>query len=250
MTQKAKAPFLEEDGEVLEEDSKPVAAAERLISILNIFVGSRGPLSLAEISRRTGLYKSTILRLAKTLLDHEYLIRTDDGNFHVGPVVLQLSTSYQNSVQPQEIVVPILRELMERTGETASYVVPRDNFRICLYRVDSPHPLRDHGLPGDVAPLDKGAAGRIFLAFAHPNDPKYDEVRKKKIAVTRGELHEGMVGLAAPVFDADNNVIGVIGLTGPDSRFRQPAMATMEKHLRAAADLLTDRLGRRVKRSR
>ena len=45
-----------------------VAAVNRALSILVAFDGQAAPLSLSELSRGTGLYKSTILRLLESLL--------------------------------------------------------------------------------------------------------------------------------------------------------------------------------------
>ena len=42
------------------------------------------------------------------------------------------------------MVLPELRALVEATGESAAYHVRQGATRLCLYRVDSPHPIRDH----------------------------------------------------------------------------------------------------------
>lgn len=231
-----------EEDEIAGQD-KPVAAAERLISILDAFIGANPYLTLSEIARRTGLYKSTILRLMVTLLSRGYLVRTNNGEFHVGPICLQLGAAFQNAVQPQDVVVPVLRQLVEQTRETASYVVPRGDFRICLYRVDSPQVLRDHGAPGDISPLKLGAAGHIFTAFSEPENPEYRHLREQMFAITYGELHKGMAGIAAPVFDHAGKVIGMIGLTGPETRFGPAAVARMQEPLLLAARTVTERIG-------
>lgn len=229
-------------------DGKPVAAAERLISILDAFVGAGPRLTLSELSRRTGLYKSTILRLMTTLLSHGYVTRTEGGEYSVGSVILQLASSFQNAVQPQEVVLPLLRQLVDHTGESASYVVPRDGFRITLYRVDSPQVLRDHGAPGDIAPMDRGSAGLILNAFANLHDPEGQPYRDHMVAITYGEIHEGMAGMAAPVFGPERNVIGVVALSGPETRFDAAAVAAMEEPLIAVARSLTERIGGDPKR--
>lgn len=231
------------DDESYPSEDKPVAAAERLISILDAFVGAQSRLSLAELSRRTKLYKSTILRLLSTLLSHGYLTRTEAGEYAVGPVILRLASSFQNALQPQDIILPVLRRLVDQTGESASYVVPRGNVRMCLYRVDSMQVLRDHGSPGDVAPLDRGSAGLILSAFSNPNDAGSKSIRERMVALTHGEIHKGMAGMAAPVFDRNGEVSGVVALSGPEARFDAAAIAKMERVLIDGARTLTERIG-------
>ncbi|MEX0923682.1 MAG: IclR family transcriptional regulator [Rhodovibrionaceae bacterium] len=226
-----------------EESTKPVAAVERAISILDAFEHARPTLTLAELSDRTGLYKSTILRLIQSFLNNGYLVRNSRGEFHVGPKPLMLANRFQSAVQPEDIVLPILQGLVDKTEESASYSVRQDNLRICVYRINSPKMLRDHGRPGDVAPLEKGAVGRIFLAFSDSPSGKLSDVRKRLFAVTYGELEAGMIGLASPVFDSDGEVIGALALTGPATRFDKKTVAKMEKELVQAAYTLTGRLG-------
>jgi DNA-binding IclR family transcriptional regulator len=70
--------------------SDGVAALDRAIAILDAFTTAERSLSLAEIAARTGLYKSTILRLANSLLRGQLLERLDDGRYRVGPAAFRL----------------------------------------------------------------------------------------------------------------------------------------------------------------
>ena len=74
------------------------------------------------------------------------------------------------------MVMPVLRALVQATGESAAYHVRQGRERLCLYRVDSPHPVRDHARAGDLLPLDKGAGGRVLVAF----DPELGDWVKKQ----------------------------------------------------------------------
>ena len=57
-------------------DEGGVAAVDRALSILGAFSESDAKLSLAEISKRTGLYNSTVLRLMKSLEKFGYMYRS------------------------------------------------------------------------------------------------------------------------------------------------------------------------------
>ena len=63
-------------------DEGGVAAVDRALSILDALTDEK--ISLAELSKRTGLYKSTVLRLAKSLERFGYILRTDDGSYRLG----------------------------------------------------------------------------------------------------------------------------------------------------------------------
>ncbi|NEU36602.1 helix-turn-helix domain-containing protein, partial [bacterium LRH843] len=58
---------------------KGVAAVERALAILDCFESDQESLPLKTIAQKTGLYKSTILRLCVSLESYGYLRRREDG---------------------------------------------------------------------------------------------------------------------------------------------------------------------------
>lgn len=74
-----------------------VAAVERALSILDAFRAAQGELSLATLAERTGLYKSTILRLIVSLEAGGYIRRIESGNYQLGPKVAELSVRLESS---------------------------------------------------------------------------------------------------------------------------------------------------------
>ncbi|GJG97555.1 hypothetical protein [Cupriavidus pauculus] len=66
-----------------------------------------------------------------------------DGSHSLGPGVARLHAIHSASFSLEEIVMPALRELMRETKESAAFHVRQGDFRLCLYRVDSPQPVRD-----------------------------------------------------------------------------------------------------------
>lgn len=222
---------------------KPVAAVERALDLMDAFRGSDRSLSLADISTRTGLFKSTALRLAGTLEHRGYLYRNPDGSYRIGAKPFFLGAMYQASFQEGDVIMLALQKLAEATGESASYNVRCSAERLCLFRVNSPQIIRDNVYVGDMRPLNRGAAGRLLMAFSRPLNSRFAAVRKRLIASSAGEIEAHMSGLAAPVFDGAGNVLAALTLSGPRSRFGAAAVARMEKTLRRAAKQLSDELG-------
>lgn len=68
-----------------------VAAVDRAFLILSAFQEGDTSLSLALLARRTGLYKSTILRLMQSLIRAGYVVRLPDGNYAVGTAAGKLA---------------------------------------------------------------------------------------------------------------------------------------------------------------
>lgn len=72
-----------------------VAAVERALTVLTAFRRGDGALSLAELTERTGLVRSTIMRLAVSLQRHRLLARLPDGSYRLDAEALRLGTAYQ-----------------------------------------------------------------------------------------------------------------------------------------------------------
>lgn len=205
------------------------AAVDRALSLLAAFRSGDISLSLAELAARTRLYKSTVLRLLASLEHARLLQRLENGTYSLGSEVARLSTLYAASFSLDRVVVPVLRELVEKTGESAAYHVRQGQARLCLYRVDSPHPIRDHIKAGDLLPLDRGTGGRVLTAF-DPVGTKGGSTADRKLlagirergyyAATGDRLAE-VAGISAPVFHADGTIAAAVTLTMPSHRYHE-----------------------------
>lgn len=222
-------------------EEKGVATLERALTILAAFTENELTLSLAEISRRTGLYKSTLLRLLGTLERFNYVGQQGDGNYHVGAAAFYLGTLYQRWVQPAEIIMPALRALVDATGESASFNVREGEVRVCVYRIDSPHTIRDHIKVGDVLPLGQGAVGKILSTFR--DDDRPEPTPEACIATTAGEIVPDMAAICAPVFGKDGHCEGALALTGPAFRFTPEGIQRARLAILETAGKLSFQLG-------
>jgi DNA-binding IclR family transcriptional regulator len=222
-----------------------VAALERGLSILAAFGTGAGTLSLAELAAATGFYKSTILRLCTSLLRLDFLQRLDDGRYRLGPPLFQLGRRYQQSFRLGDMVAPVLRELVARTGETASFYVRDGNRDTCLFRIESPRPVRDAGVAeGDTFPIDGSAGSRVLSAFLGASGPQHDAVRRELVIVTRQSKRvTGAGAVICPVFGVEGALVGTLVLSGPESRFTDAAAAAMKSLILEHAANLTRTLG-------
>lgn len=233
-------------------DPGGVAAVNRALTLLTVFSAGQSHLSLAQLAEKTGLYKSTILRLAQSLQAFDFLDRDEGGTFKLGPAVLSLAETYRSDLHPAEIVMPVLRSLVQETLESASlYVAAGEGKRLCAYRVTSALPITDNVRMGDLLPIAKGAGGRVLLAFgagrASPGDgltaAKLHAVRASMFSITRGERDRETAAMACPVFGPSGKIEGAVALSGPVRRFEAEAVARMRGSLFDAARRLTSGFG-------
>lgn len=224
--------------------SEGVAAVDRAFAILTALADGEEPVSLADLARRTGLYKSTILRLLASLEAAGHAARLRDGRYGLGPGAVRLGLAYERQNPLRLHVLPILTDLVERGTESASFHVRHGpDTRLCLFRVNSHHSTLDRVKAGDILPLARGAAGRVLAAFAPGAGPELSAVREAGHALSRGERDPNCAGLAAPVFGPGGTLAGAVSLSGPGERFTPEAVEAMRPALLAAAASLSASLG-------
>jgi DNA-binding IclR family transcriptional regulator len=112
-------------------------AVDRALFVLSAFREGDGTLGLAELAQRSGLYKSTLLRLLASLEHARLIQRHTDGRYGLGPEIARLNAVYAASFSLEQVVLPALRELVRTTRESAAFHIQQGEHRLCLYRVDS-----------------------------------------------------------------------------------------------------------------
>jgi DNA-binding IclR family transcriptional regulator len=234
---------------VADEHAAPggAAAVDRALSLLMAFDSAQPMLSLADLAARTRLHKSTALRLLASL-EHAGLVqRLADGRYAAGAAAIRLHAAHAAAFSLEAVVMPVLRQLAAHTRESAAFHVRQNDARLCLYRVDSPQPIRDHIRAGDVLPLKRGAGGRVLSAYARlasgalPNDAISKRIRLDGVIGLADDRSEGVAGISSPVFDAAGELAGALTLTMPTQRYTEAHAAPV----RHAAVALTKQLGGR-----
>lgn len=225
-------------------EDKGVAAVSRALSLLSAFHEDDYSLTLTELSKRTGLYKSTVLRLIDSLIRENYLFRIADGSYQLGAKPLQLGAIFQRQMRTAEYVPPFLRRIVEELGESASFYIFQNNGRLCLHRVDANNQvIRDWVREGDWLPLAGGATGTILLAFRDEPGEEMDEVRAQMWAATFGGAHPEMAAVAVPVFGPGKALLGALSVSGPRYRLEVRGAQALYPTLLKAGRELTALLG-------
>jgi len=208
---------------IADENAAPggAAAVDRAISLLAAFRKADSALTITELAERTRLHKSTVLRLITSLAHGQLLQRTAKGQWALGPEVSRLASIYWASFQLEDVVLPEMHKLVQKTQESVSFHVRQADKRLVLFRVDSPQLLRDHTRRGDLVPLDQGAGGRVLMAFSGVSGPVYDQIRLDGYALIRGDRVPGVSGISAPVWNAKGELVGALTLSGPDQRIKE-----------------------------
>jgi DNA-binding IclR family transcriptional regulator len=219
---------------------------QRSALVLDVFPGGTA-LTLAEVSARTGLPRSTTHRLLVDLADLGWLVR--HGNtFELGMALFELGERVGLKHRLRAAALPFLQDLFAVTEQTAHLAV-RDGHEVVY--VEKIHGHSSFPLPsqtGGRLQLTCTAVGKALLAsedaavrdefLGRPLrrytprsiiDPKVlslelDSIRRTGIAIEREEATLGSCCLASPVLLA-GKPIAALSVSVPTADFRPERLA-------------------------
>ena len=250
------------------EAAKPIESVDKALEILGCFSNQEPILSLKQLSEKTGLYKSRILRLCGTLLARGYLVRSQGSVYSLGPALMRLGKIYERNNSLISLARPILQELSAVVGESAKLFGIQGNQRVCLALVKGSLPLSYTVEEGEEFDLHAGSAGLVLLAFSSkefrnhvlqrehlkkltPNtvvdrnqlEQMFKKIRARGYSISRGELIPEVAGISAPVFDYSSAICASVSISGPAHRFTDFHCKEMLEHLLSSADKLSALMG-------
>lgn len=243
-----------------------IKSVVKALSILDLFVSTRQPLSATAISRETGLNFSTTHHLVATLRECGYLEQdAASRRYRLGPRALQLALAAEDLLELPERARPVLRELALRVRESANIAVLDGGEVVYVGQASSPAPIRMFTRIGARAPVHCTGVGKVFLAFRPEEEAmvlasasgytrftnttitewqslrqELQRIREQGWSVDREEREEGVACVAAPVRDASGSVCAALSVSGPAGRILQRLGSLSSEVTRAAQRLSLD----------
>lgn len=212
-----------------------VEAVDRALVLLTCFQDGPASLGLAELAHRSGLNKSTILRICVSLLRRGFLERGEDGRYRIGPTLWRLGACYRDGLQLPSTLRPELHRLCRDMGETASFYVRDGDTRLCLFREEPARAIRHTLQEGASLPLSYGATALVLRAFGPDGERDLGEVRQAGHAITHGARDPDVAAVAVPV-RRQATLLGALALSGPVHRFDASHVDQMIRVLKQSAD--------------
>jgi DNA-binding IclR family transcriptional regulator len=235
---------------------------DRALDVLLAFTAEDRELTASDLVKRVDLSRPTLYRLVHTLKRKQFLVASGDPQrFRLGPAVARLAHAWTASINLSALAEPMMRKVWEETAETVALFVRDGAFRLCVAEMPSPQVLNFKRGVGYRERLALGASGRAILAYARDAadrletyardvelDPKtlrqqLAPVRNRGFAISKDELIQGAVAIAAPFFDGSDLVTGSIGVFGPSARIGSLQIEAFGKLVVREARQLSSALG-------
>ena len=224
-----------------------VSALERGLRILTAFDQRTSVLTLGGVANRTGLNKSTILRLMVSLEALGFIDRDQEGLYRIGAQAWRVGTLFNSELHLQQLLPPVLDELSVKIDESVSFWIPvmtNPPSRLCIFRAEPQRSVRVHTFIGSQIPLEKGGStARMMKAYVDPTNRDDDRLRAERVCTTWAERDPELCGVSSPVFGVDGRFVGVLSISAPIARRNRKWLESMKPVILAAAERVTSKLG-------
>jgi IclR family acetate operon transcriptional repressor len=211
---------------------------DRATSLLRLVVEAQDSLTHTDLVVETGLPAPTVSRLMRALEDGGLVERDVGGAYRGGELFALYAERFDRVGALVARANPFLEDVAEATGETINLAVPRGDDVVHVAQIDADYVVGainwlNVEVPGHCSSLGKVlyAWGAVRLPRGHLEvrtehtirtraalERELAVVRERGYAVTRSELEDGLVAVAAPVRDRSGQVIAAMSVSGPEFR--------------------------------
>jgi IclR family acetate operon transcriptional repressor len=240
-------------------------SAGKALDLLFYLARTGGAISLARLSRDTGMNKATALRYLSVLESRGVTERTRQG-WSLGLALFELGSHVPVRSIVVERVRPFLERLARETGESANLACLAGSSAIYLDRAEADRSLRMRSVPGDRLPLYCTGVGKAILSLlpeerarailgtgplprindrtlTDPEDVIREAIKARDsgYGLDREEYEIGLTCMAKPLRLPGSDFAGAISVSGPTARMRDPETRDrfLECLARAAAEAQT-----------
>jgi DNA-binding IclR family transcriptional regulator len=221
---------------------------ERALALLSSFDEDHVDLGVAELARRLGLHRSTVSRIAATL-ERAGFLRRERERYRLGNELMRLGSLALSTLDLVTTLRPAMERLASLSGETVNLAVPDGRSVLHVAELPSAFILSSStGWTGRTTPPHAAANGKVLMAYGAIELPEDVELERftrhtvtsrrkldRELAIARqqgyatavSELEDGLVAVAAPVFDGSGRCVAALSVSGPELRLGASDLARL-----------------------
>jgi DNA-binding IclR family transcriptional regulator len=248
-------------------DGSRRSSLEKMLEILDLFEAQHRRWTPEDMMERLSCPRSTLYRHLRVLTNAGLVTSLPDIGYTLGPRIAELDYQMRSS---DPLIVngrPLLQALVQKILGIGLLCRYYKNRVLCVHQETSATGIHSGYERGLAMPLEIGATSRVILAHlrlpqlrqiyalqahefsrigAHKTfedlQQSLRQIRKQGYCSSRGEVTPGVIGIAAPVFDSENTVIGSLTMTVAEAGISERRQRQMVEHVIFSASVLTNSL--------
>ncbi|MGJ8622647.1 MAG: HTH-type transcriptional regulator BhcR [Yoonia sp.] len=245
-----------------------IKSLDRALEVL-VTLGEMQGGTLSEIAGTLDQSPATVYRVLTTFQGRGFADFDEHSQqWSIGPAAFLTGSHFLRRTSLVERARPIMRDLMEATGETANLGIERDGKVLFLGQVETHATIRAFFPPGTASEMHASGIGKALLCRMDDKrqrqvlaaskleqftpytltDPEalitdLHAAKARGYAIDGEERNVGMRCIAAPVFNVFGEVVAGISVSGPTTRITPERIAALAEYVMEAAAQLTRAIG-------
>jgi DNA-binding IclR family transcriptional regulator len=245
-----------------------IQVLDRAFGLLGVLAAQPEPVSLKEISERTGLHPSTAHRILNDLAIGGFVDRPVAGSYRLGMRLLELGNLVKARLDVRDAALAPMRELHKVTHQPVNLSMRQGDEIVYIERTYSERSgMQVVRAVGGRAPLHLTSVGKLFLAHddpmrvrayasrtgltGHTRNSITDVARlERELAHVRAtgcarddeELEMGVRCMACGIHDDQGKLLAGLSVSAPADRLEESWL----ERLRITAEQISAALGYRV----
>lgn len=245
-----------------------VQSIDRAVAILECFSEDKRELKLSEIARMVDLNKSTVHGLLNTLKYHRFIDQDEaTQKYRLGIRFMIYGDIVVNSMDITSIVGPIIDNVCSKIQETVHIAMLDGSDIVFIEKKECNNPIKSTTKIGARIPAHTTADGRIILSYLEEDKVKellprtikkltpntvtdkqklmeiLSQAKANGYAIDCEETIQGLVCVAAPIFDHKGNVKYSLSTTGPAIRMGEDKIHEYIYIIKEAANKISYKIG-------
>lgn len=224
-------------------------SVNRIFQVIEKIAESQTKIGITEISRVTGLPKSTVFRTVNALVDSNYLIKDEFDKYGIGYKFIAIAKNYTSKLDLREIAGPYLVQLVQSYNVTAHIAVRREDKAVYIEKIQPHSYVCMYSEIGKSIELYCSSLGKSLMLgmsdeqfkdyIDRENFVKYtkntldknqlieqmQEVRKTNLAFDYAEHEEGVYCMSVPIIDYSQKIIGAISISSANAQLLKNSLA-------------------------
>ncbi|KXF55945.1 IclR family transcriptional regulator [Rhodococcus sp. SC4] len=123
-----------------------------------------GPANLDQLAESTGVHKTTVLRLLRTLSDERFTFRDNSNQYHLGSRIFELAAQATDQREVRRIASPHLVAFNREYGRTTHLAAMEGGDVVYIDKLESHDQIRMYSRIGLRANLNSTAVAKVILA--------------------------------------------------------------------------------------
>ncbi len=239
------------------------------LRLLLEFAGEQRDFGVGELAERCGVSKGQVSKVLEAFSDHGFLAQDPETRrYSVGVQSYALGSRFLVNDRLCRAAMPVMRDLVTRTGHSARLSVLKGNQVLYLIVLEGPLFVDTGWRAGTSLPVHSTTAGRVLLAFMEPKlaqqllsasplravtphtiterakiENIVARVRITGYATQRNETTPGLGTIAVPILGVHQQAIGTLGIAFPSHVVLASDEADIADQLHQHARILSQRMG-------